>query len=57
MTCGTYVEYMLIFAQCSTHILSNQQLYTSTQLHQLWSQVKLLASLSEKLRMVIVGTQ
>jgi len=30
MTCGTYVEYMLIFPQCSTHILSNQQLYTST---------------------------
>ena len=31
MTCGEYVENMLIFAQYSTHILSNQQLVTSTQ--------------------------
>ena len=30
MTCGEYVENMLIFAQYSTHILSNQQLVTST---------------------------
>ena len=30
MTCGEYVENMLIFAQYSTHILSNQQLATST---------------------------
>ena len=31
MTCGEYVENMLIFAQYSTHILSNQQLVTSTE--------------------------
>ena len=31
MTCGEYVENMLIFAQYSTHILSNQQLVTSTR--------------------------
>ena len=30
MACGEYVENMLIFAQYSTHILSNQQLVTST---------------------------
>ena len=29
MTCGEYVENMLIFAQYSTHIVSNQQLVTS----------------------------
>ena len=31
MICGEYVEIMLIFAQYSIHILSNQQLVTSTQ--------------------------
>ena len=30
MICGEYVEIMLIFAQYSIHILSNQQLVTST---------------------------
>ena len=30
MICGEYVETMLIFAQYSIHILSNQQLVTST---------------------------
>ena len=32
MICGEYVEIMLIFAQYSIHILSNQQLVTSTGL-------------------------